>query len=252
MVGQNPTDNDWNGLRKTLVALIATALLAVAALAYAHHSKTPQAVAAPATPAPTPAPTPTPIPPTPAPTPTPVPHDVVPSAVPTSFEIAGPAFVVKAKVCQMAYIRPLDPPGDQRHTVCWVKSQFGVAPGSNSGGTSYILGHSWSKAPLVFNPLSELAMKQVPSAKPLLQNGIPTFPVTSMNGYTVTLQTKTGTLRYRVTRAFAVSKEQAGNVKSLMANTPNRVVLITCAVNGGVDADYNIVVDAYLISSQRT
>ena len=34
-----------------------------------------------------------------------------------------------------------------------------------------------------------------------------------------------------------------------MANTPNRVVLITCGVKGGVDADYNIIVDAYLTSS---
>ncbi|SOD74811.1 sortase family protein [Jatrophihabitans sp. GAS493] len=243
-------------MRKTLLAITVTALLAVAGVAYARHSSTSQAAGsrpsaasvAPQLPvkallaqhAGLPRPTPTPRPP----------HDVVPSAVPTSFEIAGPAFDVKAKVCQMPYIRPLDPPGDQRHTVCWVKSDFGVAPGSNSGGTSYILGHSWSKAPLVFNPLSELAMKQVPTVKPLLQNGIPTYPVTSMNGYRITLKTTTGTLTYQVTRAFAVSKEQAGNVKSLMANTPNRVVLITCAVNGGVDADYNIVVDAYLSSSK--
>jgi hypothetical protein len=34
-----------------------------------------------------------------------------------------------------------------------------------------------------------------------------------------------------------------------MANTPNRVVLITCAVANGEDADYNVVVEAYLKSS---
>ncbi|MCU1610085.1 MAG: Sortase family protein, partial [Pseudonocardiales bacterium] len=58
-----------------------------------------------------------------------------------------------------------------------------------------------------------------------------------------------GALTYTVTRAFAVSKSQAGDVKSLMANTPNRVVLITCGVKGGVDVDFNIIVDAFLTSS---
>jgi hypothetical protein len=37
-----------------------------------------------------------------------------------------------------------------------------------------------------------------------------------------------------------------------MADSPDRVVLITCAVAGGVDLDYNIVVYAYLISSVAT
>jgi hypothetical protein len=31
----------------------------------------------------------------------------------------------------------------------------------------------------------------------------------------------------------------------------NRVVVITCAERGGVDYDYNIVLEAYLTSSQR-
>lgn len=178
-----------------------------------------------------------------------VPHEFVAPAAPTGFEMSGPAFDIKADVCQMNYVRPLNPPGDQKHTVCWVKEGFGVAPGSDSGGTSYILGHAWAKTPLVFNPLSELAMQEVTGQDPEMQSGVPTFPIQAINGYNIVLHTPTGTLTYTVTRAFAVPKSQAGDVKSLMANTPSRVVLITCGVKGGVDVDYNIIVDGYLTSS---
>ena len=164
--------------------------------------------------------------------------------------MSGPAFAIKANVCQMNYVRPLNPPGDQKRTVCWVRKGFGVAPGSDSAGTSYILGHAWAKTPLIFNPLSELAMKEVTGQNPEMESGVATFPVKGLNGYTIMLRTPTGTLTYTVTRAFAVSKSQAGDVKSLMANIPNRVVLITCGVKGGVDVDYNVIVDAYLTSSQ--
>jgi hypothetical protein len=179
----------------------------------------------------------------------PLPHEFVAPAAPTGFEMSGPAFDVKANVCQMKYVRPLNPPGDQKHTVCWVRKGFGVAPGSDSGGTSYILGHAWAKTPLIFNPLSELAMQEVTGQNPEMQSGVPTFPVKAINGYHIVLRTPAGTLTYTVTRAFAVSKSQAGGVKSLIANAPNRVTLITCGVKGGVDVDYNIIVDAYLTSS---
>lgn len=178
-------------------------------------------------------------------------HDVVAPAAPTAFQITGPAFDIKAKVCQMDYVRPLDPPGDQLHTVCWVRQDFGVAPGSASGGTSYILGHAWAEAELVFNPLSVYAMKDVTGHPSVLQDGIPIFPITRINGYHIILHTPTGVLTYKVTTAFAVSKAQAGDVKALMANTPNRVVLITCGVANGVDVDVNVVVYATLQSSVR-
>lgn len=203
-------------------------------------------------PAPPPHPHPTPTP-TPAPTPTRTepPRQFVAPAAPTSFEIKGKAFDIKAHVCKMAYVRPLDPPGDQRHTVCWVKADFGVAPGSKSGGTSYILGHAWAEAPLVFNPLSELAMREVNRVEPTTEDGVRIWPVTGMNGYRITLGTPTGVLRYQVTRAFAVSKQTAADVKSVMAeHTPNRVVLITCGELGSKDYDYNIIVYAHLVSSR--
>jgi sortase family protein len=188
-------------------------------------------------------------PPARPPDPPALPHEFVAPAAPTGFEMSGPAFEVKANVCQMSYVRPLDPPGEQKHTVCWVRKGFGVAPGSDSGGTSYILGHAWAKTPLVFNPLSELAMQEVTGQNPEMQSGVRTFPIKAINGYNIVLRTPTGALTYTVIRAFAVSKSHAGDVKSLMANTPNRVVLITCGVKGGVDVDYNVIVDAYLTSS---
>ncbi|MDQ2750706.1 MAG: hypothetical protein M3Y44_14455 [Actinomycetota bacterium] len=178
-----------------------------------------------------------------------LPHENVAATAPTSFRMTGSAFDIKASVCQMENVRPLDPPGDQLHTVCWVRSGFGVAPGSPSTGTSYILGHAWAQAKLVFNPLSELAAKEIDQQHPTMTDGVATFPVKRLDGYRVTLQTAKGTLTYVVRQAFAVGKMQAASVRSLMANAPNRVVLITCAVAGGVDLDYNIVVYAYLLSS---
>jgi hypothetical protein len=200
------------------------------------------------------APPPTPAPTTsaaPTPTHTAPPHQFVAPAAPTSFEIKGKAFDIKARVCKMAYVRPLDPPGDQRHTVCWVKADFGVAPASTSRGTSYILGHAWAEAPLVLNKLSEFAMREVNRVSPTTENGVRIWPVTGMNGYTITLGTAKGVLRYQVTRAFAVTKETAADIKSVMAeHTPNRVVLITCGELGSKDYNYNIIVYAQLISSR--
>lgn len=245
--------------RGKLVAVLAAALVVAGAGYLASELNAgggaPAAQAAPPDPptaAAEPAPTASPTPPhTPAPTRTKPPHEFVAPAAPTSFEITGKAFDIQAQVCKMAYVRPLDPPGDQRHTVCWVKADFGVAPGSKSGGTSYILGHAWAEAPLVFNPMSEFAMREVLRVDPITESGVRIWPVTGMNGYTVTLGTSTGVLTYKVTRAFAVTKETAAQVESVMAeNTPNRVVLITCGELGSKDYDYNIIVYAHLASSR--
>ncbi len=181
-----------------------------------------------------------------------VPHDDVAPAAPTGFRITGPAFDIPAKVCGMDNVRPLDPPGDQYHTVCWVQEGFGVAPGVGSGGTSYILGHSWAEAPLVLTPLSTTAMAHIDMAKPVALAGVPTYPTTAINGYKVVLTTPNGVLTYTVDSAYAVAKSQAANVAPLMAeHTPNRLVIITCGVNDGADVDVNIIVNATLTSSQK-
>jgi hypothetical protein len=240
----------------TRAALAAAVAIATVALGYsmhrapAHHAAEPAAPAVIAAPASASPPAPVKRPPvTSPPVKRSVPHDRVAPAPPTAFEIKGTGLDVKAQVCQMDYVRPLDPPGDQRHTVCWVREKFGVAPGTTSGGTSYILGHAWSHAPLVFNPMSELAMKEVDREHPGHSGSVAIYPVKRLNGDRITLRTANGVLTYVVRSAFAVSKEQAADVQSLMANTPDRVVLITCGVAGGADVDLNIVVYAYLVSS---
>jgi hypothetical protein len=181
-----------------------------------------------------------------------VPHDDVAPAAPTGFRITGPAFDIAADVCGMDNVRPLDPPGDQYHTVCWVQEGFGVAPGVRSGGTSYILGHSWAEAPLVLTPLSTTAMAHMDMAAPVDLAGVPTFPTTAINGYTVVLTTPNGVLTYTVDSAYAVAKSQAADVAPLMdEKTPNRLVIITCGVDNGQDVDVNIIVNATLTSSRK-
>lgn len=177
-------------------------------------------------------------------------HDPVAQAAPTGLRIEGPAVRITARVCAMAYVRPLDPPGDQRHTVCWVRRGFGVAPGSDARGTTYVLGHAWAQAPLVLNPLSETVMRAALRTAPVRRDGVAIRPVTVLDGYRLILRLPSGRLTYRVYRAFAVAKEQAASVRDLMQESvPDRVVLITCGELGGVDYDDNVVVYARLASS---
>jgi hypothetical protein len=238
--------------RTAALAVVITVLAALAIVLFRpRHHPAPAAQPTPVRTQPSPSPSPSqsavalvkPAPPK-------IPHDAVAPAVPTAFEMKGAAFDIKANVCQMPNVRPLDPPGDQLHTVCWVESDFGVAPGSNARGTSYVLGHAWAEAQLVLNPLSEYAMKHVDEQHPVVEAGVPTYQVKALNGYTITLKTAGGTLTYKVQRAFSVSKLQAGDVPSLMANTPKRVVLITCGVRDGRDVEVNVVAYAYLVSSR--
>ncbi len=194
---------------------------------------------------------------TPSPTathpPTPAIRPVAASA-PTHFTMQGKGFTIAAHVCGMGYVRPLDPPGEQHHTVCWVQHDFGEAPGSHSR-TTYILGHAWAEDDLeVLNKASRPATLQildaVKHAKVSRLDGIPVYPVTALNGSTITLRTATGTLTYEVRDVYGVAKNQAGDVHSLMnQKTPRRVVIITCAEAHGIDYDYDIIVDAYLVKA---
>ena len=158
----------------------------------------------------------------------------------------------------MEFVRPLDPPGEQHHTVCWVQHDFGFAPGSHSKGTTYVLGHSWGQDPLeVLNKISETAMRQVlpevAHGKRSYVDGIGTYAVTHLNGDVITLRTPSGVLKYTVRNAYAVAKSEAGSISSLMdQRTRNRVVIITCGELNNTDYDYNIIVSAFLTSSRAT
>lgn len=191
------------------------------------------------------------------PTPTPVnvravPHEFVAPAAPTSFVLTGRKFTIKARVCGMPNVRPLDPPGEQHHTVCWVNEDFGVAPGSATG-TTYVLGHSWAQDKLeVLNKASEVATREVLHGKPHQLDGVPVYPVKNLNGYKLVLKTRTGTLTYKVRSSYGVDKMKLGNIKSaLNERIHNRIVVITCAELNGVDYEYNIVLNAFLYSSVK-
>lgn len=192
------------------------------------------------------------------PTKPPVPHDVVAAAAPTAFTYTAPHYRIRADVCGMEYVRPLDPPGEQHHTVCWVQHAFGFAPGSRGEGTTYVLGHAWGQDPLeVLNKISETAMHQVlpeiNRGDRRLISGIGTYQVTRLNGDVITLRTASGLLKYTVRGAYAVAKSDAGYVQPLMnQHTRNRVVIITCGELNHHDYDYNIIVNAYLSSSIAT
>ena len=196
--------------------------------------------------------------PTPTPTPTPVAIQDVRASAPTRFTMTGPAtqpYSIKARVCGMANVRPLDPPGEQHHTVCWVKKDFGVAPGSTSA-TTYILGHAWGQDQReVMNPASQPATLQIVKAakagRSTKLDGITVYPTTVLNGSTITLRTGTGMLTYTVQQVYGVAKDQAGNVRSLMdEKTAKRIVIITCAEAHGVDYDYDVIINAYLTQSR--
>lgn len=246
--------------RAVLVAVIAVLVLAAVGTGFlwtrSDHHPAPKAAPPPTTtyvaPPTTPTPTPTPTPPPPKPK---IPHEVVAASGPTTFLFQGPHFSIKAHVCAMADIRPLDPPGEQEHTVCWVETDDGFgghAPGSHSG-TTYVLGHSWAENPQeVLNNISERATKEILSVKPRYVSGIATYPVQSLNGSRLTLWTPTGKLIYKVHDVYGVAKSEAGSVQPLMdSSIKNRVVIITCAERHGEDYEYNVIVDAYLYSSQR-
>lgn len=242
--------------RRTLLAAALVALLAIGVGTYlwtrpahrASHRAAPRPT--PVVTRPTTQTTPSaPKPPPPKPGP---PHQYVAPAVPTSFTLTGKQFTINAHVCAMAPVFPLDPPGEQHHTVCWVTKGFGYAPGSHSQ-TSYVLGHAWAEDEQeVLNKLSAPATRQILHAKPVLRSGQKTYPVEGMKGYRLILHTPTGRLTYKVRAVWGAGKLDLGSVKSVMnQHVRNRIVLITCAERNGVDYDYDIVVEAYLYSSVR-
>jgi hypothetical protein len=180
-------------------------------------------------------------------------RELVRASAPTSFTLTGRLFTITAHVCPMADIRPYDPPGEQHHTICWVRSGFGVAPSSKQPATTYLFGHSWAEDSLeVLNKLSALATSELLQAGPQDVDGVPVYPVHRLEGYRLILRTGTGTLTYRVRSAWGIRKDQLGFITSWLDPTvPNRVLLTTCAELGGRDYDYNIILDAGLVASRR-
>jgi len=247
--------------RRLLLAVLVCALAAAATIVYLAtrgHSDPAAAANVPSTPASTPPPAATP---KPRPKP-PAIEPVAPSA-PIAFTMSGPKFTITTHVCSMANIIPYDPPGEQHHTICWVRSGFGVAPGTDRA-TSYLFGHSWAEDDQeVLNKLSSLATQQVLRGRTARFANVtygayasaphtttPAYPVRELEGYTIRLRTHTGLLTYKVTSAYGVAKNQLGYLATWQnQHVRNRIVLTTCAEYAGRDYEYNIVVEASLVAA---
>lgn len=187
----------------------------------------------------------------------PDPITAVEASPPRQFLYTGGEVLIDAGVCEMDYVLPLDPPGDQLHTVCWVREHFGVAPGSESA-RSYILGHAWAQQQLVFNPIAEkiaaaIDFAALPEQVPAVDTSVGTvgrFSTDVLDGDEIVLTTDTAVLTYEVVAAYAVDKMEAINDAELMDDSlPQRITLIACAVKDGVDLPYLTIVDAELVAS---
>lgn len=240
---------------------IAVACAAVAALVIAVFVAAPRPVAGHGGATPRPVVLPAPVLEVPRHAPVRVPPiQAVAASTPYAFTLTGPKFTIKAHVCAMPNVVPYDPPGEQHHTVCWVESGFGAAPGTGQR-TSYLFGHSWAEDSLeVLNKASEVATReilrghtaQMRSPEPHSPWGPTTTvrPVHALDGYRLVLRTQAGVLTYVVRRAYGVDKHFLGLVADWSDPSPrNRVVLTTCAELDGVDYDYNVVLDAYLVAA---
>jgi hypothetical protein len=244
--------------RSIFAAAVVAALAAAALTGYALHRPKPHdhvAAAPPSVPRPVhsaPASASAPAAaPVPKPRKQPAPREYVAPAVPTSFELAGRGFTIRAHVCAMSPVFPLDPPGEQHHRVCWVTRGFGERPGSNTA-TSYILGHSWAEdSQEVLNKASTRATRDILNERARRLEGVPIYPAKSLVGARIVLRTPAGTLGYRVRQAYGVDKLKLGSIRQVMnPKIRNRILLITCAERHGVDYDYDIVLDARLVSSK--
>lgn len=116
----------------------------------------------------------------------------------------------------------VEPVDDQ--PVWWADSEL---PGTDSPGTTFILGHNYSSS------------GSVPFA--LLENVV--------LGNTILVGTENGTLRYHVEQSLRTPKSafsDPAQLRSLKDPVPGRLVLITCDTENGHDTYDNFVVVAQL------
>lgn len=171
-----------------------------------------------------------------------------------SFSMTGPATISGATYDVMPFELPLNPAGPQATMVRWVDG-LGAAPDKAETGTVYALGHAWAPAPLVFNPISEQVTAAVDfSQAPESINGLEQQPIRrytthNLDGSEITMLDAQGNGRvWKVTRSWLVDKDEAIDDPDIMAeDRPGRIILIACAVDGGQDLEYNVIVEGELV-----
>jgi hypothetical protein len=189
---------------------------------------------------------------------------VVSQAPPTSFWFKGAGLSLEAPMIPMAFADVLDPGPcayvDEKciRTLRYVDDpRLGTMPGTDSPGTTYVLGHSALPSDFVFNPLSQYAVghyEDKPVGMPLGCKGaqctVTVRLVPKLVGSTAGLETANGSLTYKVTQAFLVSKEETSRVDEIWKPQPGRVVMLTCAIDAqGNDRDFNVVLIAELLDA---
>ena len=169
-----------------------------------------------------------------------------------TFILEGPA-PVQAQYGPMPFALPLNPSGEQTSSVRWVAG-LGVSPNDAAWGTTYVLGHAWAQQRLVFNGFSELATNSIdwnaPQAVPARSGGnVVRFNTGVLNGSRVTMVDGEGDARvWQIDNTFLIDKNQAIEDADLMnVNIKGRIVLIACAVAGGRDLNYNVVMMGHLV-----
>lgn len=189
-----------------------------------------------------------------------------------TFTMTG-AVNMELDYASMPYALPLNPAGPQASMVRWVDG-LGVRPENADQGTTYVLGHAWSNAPLAFNPISETVTnsvdfsspRQAPAVDPSYlsirydpgyhtdtagehKSGVvPQWHSSALNGSRITIADGSGTTRtWVVDDAWLVDKYDALQDPDVMANVPGKVILIACSVQGELDLGYNVIVSGHLV-----
>lgn len=168
-----------------------------------------------------------------------------------AFNFTGPV-TINGNYDSMPYQLPLNPAGPQATMIRWVYG-WGVGPTNPTDGTMYLLGHAWARQKLVFNPISELATNttnlQAPVAVPAVGGGtVPRYYTNALNGSRITLTDPQGNNRtWVINSTYLIHKHDAIKDAELVnTGIRNRVVIITCAVQGNTDLDYNVILSGYL------
>ena len=162
----------------------------------------------------------------------------------------------------------------------WVRDTMGTAPASSTDNSTYIVGHSWTPSPRVFDQLSNYAMthyetvekgsvdcdtdttaigERCPKVTPMASvydpsgesQQITAWKVPSLVGATITLVTSNGTLTYRVTTAFVAKKVDIGFIHAFQYGDPNTVTLQTCGIDllNKTDTEFGVAVIGTLESA---
>lgn len=212
--------------------------------------------------------------------PSPSPIQSVLAAPPTHMTIsAKPGFKVNAIVDGMDYRDDLaapscstspDPECPQK--AYWIQNRLGVAPSSScsenpgANDSTYIMGHSWTQDPRVFDELSDYAMKHYdsqtvngavvlkitpmgstdPNGKPLPD--VETWSVSSLLGSPIVVTTGKGTLTYAISKAYIVLKSDVGRTDEFRQGTGCQLIIDTCGIDlsRGVDTNYAVILFAEL------